>query len=60
MFIGKILQSFSAISQRRIKIMIAKTLEMLGYAIIVVMLMGWTNVFGDHLNWWYLIYILGN
>lgn len=40
--------------------MIAKTLEMLGYAIIVVMLMGWTNVFGDHLNWWYLIYILGN
>lgn len=40
--------------------MLTKAFEFLGYGVIMVMLLGWTNVFGDKLNWWYLAFYLGN
>ena len=37
-----------------------RAFEYFVYALIFVSALGWTNIFGDKLNWWYLAYWLAN
>jgi hypothetical protein len=37
----------------------AKYADFIGGIFLILFMIGWTNVLGEKLNWWYLIYWLG-